>query len=171
MCWLPIKNVMSNYIKWRGNPCRIIIPTYKSIKHWSNTFYLNYFQKKIRAESSFRRKNLINFDPTRSIKLFFQKSHAFVPCDRGVPWNWCKISLWDLDFWILIYIYQFELLRLLSEDPNNTVLTIVRNKIATESKVAAEVPGKKNIFVIQGDLNNLDSLKVSSTAFQPCGSA
>jgi len=53
----------------------------------------------------------------------------------------------------------FELLRQLSETPDNVVVTIVRNKTATESKIAAEIPGRKNIFVIQGDLIDLDSLK------------
>jgi hypothetical protein len=51
----------------------------------------------------------------------------------------------------------------LSENPDNIVVTIVRNKTATDSKVTAEIPGSKNIFVIEGDLTNVDSLKVSST--------
>jgi hypothetical protein len=51
----------------------------------------------------------------------------------------------------------------LSENPDNIVVTIVRNKTATDSKVTAEIPGRKNIFVIEGDLTNVDSLKVSST--------
>jgi hypothetical protein len=62
---------------------------------------------------------------------------------------------------MLINIHQFGLLRQLSEIPENVVVAIVRNKIATDSKIAAEIPGRKNIFVIQGDLTNVDSLKVS----------
>jgi len=51
----------------------------------------------------------------------------------------------------------------LSETPDNIIVTIVRNKTATDGKIAAEILGRKNIFVIQGDLTNLDSFKVSST--------
>jgi hypothetical protein len=57
----------------------------------------------------------------------------------------------------------------LSEHPDNVVVTIVRNKTATENKVTAEIPGRKNIFFIQGDLTNVDSLKVSSS--KPSGPA
>ncbi|KAE9378252.1 putative short chain dehydrogenase [Stipitochalara longipes BDJ] len=55
----------------------------------------------------------------------------------------------------------FELVRQLSASPENVVVTIVRNKIATESKFAAEIPGRKNVFVLQGDLTNEESLKVA----------
>ncbi|TVY34157.1 putative oxidoreductase [Lachnellula occidentalis] len=53
----------------------------------------------------------------------------------------------------------FALLEQLSENADNVVLTIVRNKAATESKIAAELPGRKNIFVLQGDLTNVDSIQ------------
>jgi hypothetical protein len=64
---------------------------------------------------------------------------------------------------MLINICQFALFAQLSANPENVVITIVRNKAATQSKITAEIPGRKNITVIQGDLANLDSLKVSST--------
>ena len=64
---------------------------------------------------------------------------------------------------MLINIYQFELLRQLTENKDNVVVTIVRNKTATDSKVTAEIPGRKNIFVLRGDLTDVDSLKVDST--------
>jgi hypothetical protein len=56
------------------------------------------------------------------------------------------------------------LIRQLSETPQNVVITIVRNKTATEDKIAAEIPGRKNIFVLQGDLINEESLQVSQPA-------
>ncbi|TVY84580.1 putative oxidoreductase [Lachnellula suecica] len=55
----------------------------------------------------------------------------------------------------------FALIKKLSENPNNVVVAMVRNKAATESKVAAEISGKKNIFVVQGDLTDVESLKAS----------
>ena len=61
----------------------------------------------------------------------------------------------------LICICQFELLRQLSQIPENLVVTVVRNKAGTETKISAELPGRKNIFVVEGDLTNVDSLKVS----------
>ena len=62
---------------------------------------------------------------------------------------------------MLTGIFQFELVRQLSENPKNIVVTIVRDKIATESKIASEIAGIKNIFVLQGDLTDEQSLKVS----------
>jgi hypothetical protein len=57
---------------------------------------------------------------------------------------------------------QFELLRQLSEDPNNVVVGLVRNKSTSDAKIATEIPGRKNISTIEGDITNIDSLKVSS---------
>lgn len=91
-----------------------------------------------------------------------QYNHAIIPRDRSVPWTWRKILLSHLPSVILIGIYQFALLQQISENPDNIVITIVRNKSDTDSKIAVEIiPTRKNIFVIQGDLTNLDSLKVS----------
>jgi hypothetical protein len=67
----------------------------------------------------------------------------------------------------LTSIFQFGFVRQLSESPENVVVTIVRNKATTESKIASEIPGRKNIFVLQGDLTDEESLKVSQTANSP----
>jgi hypothetical protein len=98
-------------------------------------------------------------------KLFTQPlfKDAFISYHRGIPWNRRGIFLDHLAFRMLINICQFALFAQLSANPENVVITIVRNKAATQSKITAEIPGRKNITVIQGDLANLDSLKVSST--------
>jgi hypothetical protein len=64
----------------------------------------------------------------------------------------------------LINTCQFALLKQLSANPEDVVVAIVENKATTDSKITAEIPGRKNIAVIQGDLANLESLKVSLTA-------
>jgi hypothetical protein len=88
---------------------------------------------------------------------------VFLPYNRGIPWNWSEIFLYHLTFSRLINICQFALLKQLSANPEDVVVAIVRNKAATDSKITAEIPGRKNITVIQGDLANLESLKVSLT--------
>ncbi|TVY13364.1 putative oxidoreductase [Lachnellula arida] len=57
----------------------------------------------------------------------------------------------------------FALLDQLSETADNVVVTIVRNKAATDSKITAELPGRKNIFVLQGDLTSLESIQNAFT--------
>ncbi|KFY80600.1 hypothetical protein V499_00571 [Pseudogymnoascus sp. VKM F-103] len=52
----------------------------------------------------------------------------------------------------------FEFLRQLSENPANTVFGLVRNKAATESKVAAEI-GRENIHIIQADTTDYVALE------------
>ncbi|PLB47331.1 NAD(P)-binding protein [Aspergillus steynii IBT 23096] len=52
----------------------------------------------------------------------------------------------------------FEFLRQLSADPNNLVIGLVRNKPATEEKVAAEFPGR-NVHLVQGELTDYEALK------------
>ncbi|EFW99825.1 short chain dehydrogenase reductase [Grosmannia clavigera kw1407] len=47
-------------------------------------------------------------------------------------------------------ITGFEFVRQLSENPDNTVFGLVRNKVAVESKVSAEI-GRKHIHIIQAD--------------------
>lgn len=54
---------------------------------------------------------------------------------------------------------QFEIARQASEDAQNLVIGIVRDKAATEKKVAAEMPGRTNIHVLHGDLTEYASLK------------
>jgi hypothetical protein len=48
----------------------------------------------------------------------------------------------------------------LSADSNNTVIGFVRNKKATEEKIQRELPGRSNIHTIQGEIQNLESVKV-----------
>ena len=57
------------------------------------------------------------------------------------------------------HIPQFEFLRQLSSDSADTVVGLVRNKEATEKKIAAELGQLKNVHVIQADLLNYNSLK------------
>lgn len=54
---------------------------------------------------------------------------------------------------------QFEFLRQLSSDPNNTVVGLVRDPAGTKQKVAAELPDRSNIHILAGDLTDYDSLK------------
>ncbi|KAL3443199.1 hypothetical protein BJX65DRAFT_208899 [Aspergillus insuetus] len=51
----------------------------------------------------------------------------------------------------------FEFIRQLSADPANVVIGLVRNKAATEEKIAKEI-GRK-VYVVEGELTNYDSLK------------
>ncbi|KAI0856236.1 NAD(P)-binding protein [Xylaria cubensis] len=54
----------------------------------------------------------------------------------------------------------FEMLRQISADPNNTVIGIVRNKPATDKKVADELENRSNIHVLAiADITNIDDLK------------
>ena len=54
---------------------------------------------------------------------------------------------------------QFEFLRQISEDPNNLVVGLVRDKAATEKKIAAELGDRPNVHILHGDLSNYASLK------------
>ncbi|RYC64346.1 hypothetical protein CHU98_g1874 [Xylaria longipes] len=53
----------------------------------------------------------------------------------------------------------FEFLRQISSNKNNTVVGLVRDKTATEKKVSEELPGRSNIHILHGDLNDYESLK------------
>ncbi|RYP12904.1 hypothetical protein DL765_007120 [Monosporascus sp. GIB2] len=53
----------------------------------------------------------------------------------------------------------FEFVRQLSEDPKNLVVGLVRNKAATEKKVAAELGDRSNIHILHADLTSHASLK------------
>jgi NAD(P)-dependent dehydrogenase (short-subunit alcohol dehydrogenase family) len=57
----------------------------------------------------------------------------------------------------------FEFLRQLSADPENTVIGIVRTPSSVQPKVASEI-GRDNIHIIQGDLDDYDSLKAAAEA-------
>ncbi|KAF5000077.1 hypothetical protein FDECE_11297 [Fusarium decemcellulare] len=54
----------------------------------------------------------------------------------------------------------WEFLRELSSDPNNTVVGLVRNKAATEKRVAKELD-RSNIHIVQADITNYDALAAS----------
>lgn len=55
----------------------------------------------------------------------------------------------------------YEFVRNLSADPANVVVGLVRDKEATDKKVAAEL-GRSNIHIIQGDVTDYNSLKVAA---------
>jgi NADP-dependent 3-hydroxy acid dehydrogenase YdfG len=47
----------------------------------------------------------------------------------------------------------------LSSDSANTVIGFVRDKAKTETKISAELPNRKNIHILQGDMADYASLK------------
>lgn len=51
-------------------------------------------------------------------------------------------------------------MRQLSANPDNTFFGLVRDKASTEKKVAAELPGRSNIHILQADITDYDALKV-----------
>lgn len=59
----------------------------------------------------------------------------------------------------MLTLTQFEFLRQLSADPANLVIGLVRNKPATEAKVAQDLK-RENIRIVEGDLADYDSIKV-----------
>ncbi|KAF7166583.1 hypothetical protein CNMCM5623_000178 [Aspergillus felis] len=53
----------------------------------------------------------------------------------------------------------FEFLKQLSEDQNNLVVGLVRDKAGTEKKVAAELGDRPNVHIVHADLTKYASLK------------
>ncbi|KAF2264810.1 NAD(P)-binding protein [Lojkania enalia] len=53
----------------------------------------------------------------------------------------------------------WEFLSQLSSDPRNKVIGIVRNKPATDKRVAEELKGRSNITILEADVTNYDALK------------
>ncbi|KAL9089196.1 MAG: hypothetical protein Q9159_002667 [Coniocarpon cinnabarinum] len=53
----------------------------------------------------------------------------------------------------------FEFVKQLSEDSNNLVVGLVRDKVATEKKVVAELGKRPNVHILHADLTNYASLK------------
>ncbi|KAL2800607.1 hypothetical protein BJX66DRAFT_350217 [Aspergillus keveii] len=51
----------------------------------------------------------------------------------------------------------------ISSNPKNTIIAIVRNKPATERRVAEELQGRSNIHVLYGDLTSYQSLQAAAT--------
>jgi hypothetical protein len=54
---------------------------------------------------------------------------------------------------------KFEMLRQLSSNPSNTIVGLVRDKVSTEKEVSQELPGRKNIHIVHGDITNYASLQ------------
>jgi NAD(P)-dependent dehydrogenase (short-subunit alcohol dehydrogenase family) len=54
---------------------------------------------------------------------------------------------------------QFEFVKQISEDSKNLVVGLVRDKAATEKKVAAELGERPNVHILHGDLTSHASLK------------
>ncbi|KAI1125560.1 hypothetical protein F5Y10DRAFT_227570 [Nemania abortiva] len=53
----------------------------------------------------------------------------------------------------------FEFLRQISQDPNNVVIGIVRDKASTIKKVSEELNGRSNIHILQADITKYDEIK------------
>ncbi|KAH8716743.1 putative short chain dehydrogenase [Phaeosphaeriaceae sp. PMI808] len=53
----------------------------------------------------------------------------------------------------------FEFVKQLSEDSNNLIIGLVRDKATTEKKVAEHLSGRSNIHILHADLTNNASLK------------
>ncbi|KAI1632601.1 putative short chain dehydrogenase [Biscogniauxia mediterranea] len=53
----------------------------------------------------------------------------------------------------------FEFVKQISEDPKNLVIGLVRDKAATEKKVATELGPRSNVHILHGDLTSYASLK------------
>ena len=54
---------------------------------------------------------------------------------------------------------QFELVKQISEDPKNLVVGLVRDKVATEKKMAAELGDRSNLHILHADLTSYASQK------------
>ncbi|RYO97143.1 hypothetical protein DL765_011312 [Monosporascus sp. GIB2] len=56
-------------------------------------------------------------------------------------------------------VLGFEFLRQISQDPNNTVIGIVRNKPTTDKKVSEHLSGRSNIHILQADLTDYKAIE------------
>ncbi|KAH8891509.1 NAD(P)-binding protein [Thozetella sp. PMI_491] len=56
----------------------------------------------------------------------------------------------------------FGFLRELSADASNVVIGLVRDKVTTENKIAAEIGKRQNIYILQADITDSASLKESN---------
>jgi NAD(P)-dependent dehydrogenase (short-subunit alcohol dehydrogenase family) len=64
---------------------------------------------------------------------------------------------------LLLNPAQFELVKQISEDQENLVVGLVRDKAATEKKVTAELGDLSNVHILHADLTNYASLKQAAT--------
>jgi hypothetical protein len=83
-------------------------------------------------------------------------SYLITGASRGLGVSPLKLCISAKTNWTC----QFEFLRQLSRDAGNTVIALVRNKAATEKSVAQELPGRKNIHIVQADVEDYEALKV-----------
>ncbi|KAF5970000.1 protoporphyrinogen oxidase, partial [Fusarium bulbicola] len=54
---------------------------------------------------------------------------------------------------------QFGFIQVLSSDPNNTVIGLVRNKVASDKKLAEELGSPNNVYTLEADITNYHALK------------
>ena len=59
---------------------------------------------------------------------------------------------------LVLNLAWFELVKQISEDPKNLVVGLVRDKAATEKKVAAELGDPPNVHILHADLTSYASL-------------
>ncbi|KAI5868243.1 short-chain dehydrogenase [Durotheca rogersii] len=52
-------------------------------------------------------------------------------------------------------------LKQLSRDPNNLIIGLVRDKVATDKKVAQELGDLPNVHIVQGDITNYEELELA----------
>jgi hypothetical protein len=101
-------------------------------------------------------KQFLNFStPNPRIKM---AAYLITGVSRGLGVSEIKLSPFhrkkDLNI-----SEQFEFLRQISSNPANTVVGLVRDKTSTEKKVSEELPGRKNIHIVQADMSDFASLK------------
>jgi hypothetical protein len=71
-----------------------------------------------------------------------------------------SIPILSAEIFGLIMRKQFEFVRQLSSDSNNTVIGLVRDKSTTEKAVAEELAGRSNIHILQADITDYEAIKV-----------
>ena len=59
----------------------------------------------------------------------------------------------------MLSLVQFELLKQISQDPENLVVGLVRDQASTKEIVIAEIGERPNIHILSGDLTSHASLK------------
>ena len=62
---------------------------------------------------------------------------------------------------IRLIIYQFGFISTLSNDPENAVFAFVRDEQKARKEVEEKLPGRNNLHILRGDLDDYDSLKAN----------
>lgn len=57
---------------------------------------------------------------------------------------------------------QFGFIQVLSSNRKNTVIGLVRNKAATEEKLAEELGSSNNVYILEADITDYHALKVEA---------